>query len=99
MTVGKMYIHELTCLRTGTFQQFSQIVDIGCGRIAEYAISKAPLTPRFHIERKLLCHRRSFVPSAPKGLFLEDEYRNLLLPHGVDQMRPWCLAKVRNAAT
>src|ERR1700757_3551047 len=94
-----MYIHRFTCLRTGgAFQQFSQIVDIGCSRIAEYAVPKAALAPRFHVERKLLCNRRLFVPPAPNRSLLEDKYRNLVLPHRIDQMRAWCLAKIGNAA-
>src|ERR1700739_143010 len=99
MTLGEMYSHRFTCLRTGgAFQQFSKIVDISCGRIAEYAVAKAALAPCFHVERKFLCHTRPFSPSAPKRPLLEDEYRNPVLPHPIDQMRAWCLAKIGNTA-
>src|SRR5579864_7226728 len=99
-TMGKMQIHQSTCLRTdGAFQQFSQIVDIGCSRIAEYAVPKAALAPRFHVERKFLRNGRSFVPSAPNRSLLEDEYRNLVLPYRINQMRAWCLAKIGKPAT
>jgi len=92
-------LHKFTWLRTGgVFQQFSKIADISCGRIAEYAVPKAALAPCFHVERKFLCHWRLFVPSAPKRSLLKDEYRNLLLPYLIDQVRPWCLAKIGNAA-
>src|SRR5882762_5595428 len=82
----------------GAFQQFSKIVDIGWGRIAEYAIPKAALAPCFQVERKFLGRRRLFVPSAPKRPLVEDEYRNLVLPQPIDQMRAWCLAKIGNTA-
>src|SRR2546422_11605991 len=92
-------VHRFTWLRTGgVFQQFSKIADISCGRIAEYAVPKAALAPCFHVERKFLCHWRLFVPSAPKRSLLKDEYRNLVLPYLIDQVRPWCLAKIGNAA-
>jgi hypothetical protein len=97
--MGKMYIHKFTCLRTGrVFEQFSKIVDISCGRIADYAVPKAALAPCFHVERKFLCHWRLLVPSAPKRPLLKDEYRNLVLPHLIDEVRPWCLAKIGNTA-
>jgi hypothetical protein len=36
MTLGKIYDHTVTWLRSGgALQQFSQVVDIGCDRIAE----------------------------------------------------------------
>src|SRR6266478_2482204 len=92
-------LHKFTWLRTGgVFQQFSKIADISCGRIAEYAVPKAALAPCFHVERKFLCHWRLFVPPAPKRSLLKDEYRNLVLPYIIDQVRPWCLAKIGNAA-
>src|ERR1700747_2062617 len=99
MTMGRTYIHKYPWLRIcGLFQQFSKIADISRGRIAEYAVAKAALSPCFHIERKFLCRSRLFVPSAPKRPLLEDEYRNLVLPHLIDKMRPGCLAKVGNTA-
>src|ERR1700740_1373231 len=99
MTIAKMYIDKFTGLRTGgAFQQFSKIVDVSCSRIAEYAVPKAGLAPCFHVERKFLCHRRLFVPSAPQRPLLEDEYRNLVLPYLIDQMCARCLPKIRNTA-
>src|SRR5689334_16945798 len=94
-----MGIHKVSWLLTGSaFQQFSKIVDISCGRIAEYAVPKATLAPRFHVERKFLCRRILFVPSARKRRLLENEHRNLVLPHLIDQMRTCCLAKIGNTS-
>ena len=73
-------------LRPGGFEQFRKIVDIGSARVADHEIAESTLIPCCDVERQLLCRGRAFVPSTPERAFLEDEHRDFVFAHGVDQM-------------
>src|SRR5580658_9827168 len=83
----------------GGFKQFRKAVDIGHTCVTNDEITKAALTPCLHIKRQFLRRQSVLAQAGWQFQLLKYEYRNVMLPHIIDQLCPGRLVKIGHPAS